>query len=57
MKHVIVGRADGTVVQAPEPAIVRDWPQDGFPLGKYGPLPREMEDRANQQLDNYAGRR
>ena len=26
LKHVIVGRADGTMVQAPEPAVRRDWP-------------------------------
>ena len=25
LKHVIVGRADGTMVQAPEPAMERDW--------------------------------
>jgi glycine amidinotransferase len=54
LKHVIVGRADGTVVQAPEPATVRDWPKDGFPKGKYGPLPKEMEIKANEQLDNFA---
>ncbi len=54
LKHVIVGRADGTMVQAPEPAVVRDWPNDGFPLGTYGPLPKEMEDIANEQLDNFA---
>ena len=53
LKHVIVGRADGTMVQAPEPAVVRDWPEDGFPKGSYGPLPKEMEDAANQQLDNF----
>ena len=53
LKHIIVGRADGTMVQAPEPAIERDWPDDGFPLGAYGPLPREMADRANEQLDNF----
>ena len=54
LKHVIVGRADGTQVQAPEPAVERDWPQYGFPLGTYGRLPREMEDKANEQLDNFA---
>ena len=54
LKHVIVGRADGTVVQAPEPATERDWPEHGFPLGTYGPLPKEMEDKANEQLDNLA---
>jgi len=54
LKHVIVGRADGTMVQAPEPAIERDWPDHGFPLGAYGPLPKEMEGKANEQLDNFA---
>jgi len=54
LKHVIVGRADGTMVQAPEPAVERDWPEYGFPLGKYGPLPKEMEEKANEQLDNFA---
>jgi glycine amidinotransferase len=53
LKHVIVGRADGTMVQAPEPAIERNWPEYGFPLGKYGPLPKEMEERANDQLNNF----
>ena len=54
LKHVIVGRADRTMVQAPEPAMERDWPDHGFPLGTYGPLPREMEEKANKQLDNFA---
>jgi glycine amidinotransferase len=54
LKRVIVGRADGTMVQAPEPACVRDWPADGFPKGAYGPLPKEMEDAANEQLDDFA---
>ena len=53
LKHVILGRADGVMVQAPEPAIERDWPDDGFPLGTYGPLPQEMADKANEQLDNF----
>jgi glycine amidinotransferase len=54
LKHVIVGRADGTMVQAPEPAIERNWPAHGFPLGTYGPLPPEMADKANERLDNFA---
>jgi glycine amidinotransferase len=54
LKHVIVGRADGTMVQAPEPAIERDWPEYGYPLGTYGRMPKEMEDKANAQLDNFA---
>ncbi len=54
LKHVIVGRADGTMVQAPEPAVRRDWPDHGFPYGTYGPLPKEMEQKANAQLDDFA---
>jgi glycine amidinotransferase len=54
LKHVIVGRADGTMVQAPEPAIERDWPEYGYPRGAYGRLPKDMEDKANEQLDNFA---
>ena len=54
LKHVIVGRADGTMIQAPEPAVLRDWPKDGFPAGTYGPLPKEMEVKANEELDNFA---
>jgi glycine amidinotransferase len=53
LKHVILGRADGAMVQAPEPAVERDWPDEGFPLGTYGPLPQEMADKANEQLDNF----
>jgi glycine amidinotransferase len=54
LKQVIVGRADGTMVQAPEPAVERDWPEYGYPLGTYGRLPKEMEDKANEQLDHFA---
>jgi glycine amidinotransferase len=54
LKHVIVGRADCGMIQAPEPAMQRNWPEDGFPLGTYGRFPKEMEEKANEQLDNYA---
>ncbi|MBW2341370.1 MAG: serine/threonine protein kinase [Deltaproteobacteria bacterium] len=54
LKHIIVGRADGTMVQAPELAVQRDWPEHGFPLGTYGPMPKEMEEKANEQLGNFA---
>ena len=54
LKHVIVGRADGTMVQAPENAVERDWPEDGYPLGKHGPYHQEMIDMANEELDNCA---
>jgi len=54
LKHVIVGRADGTMVQAPELAVQREWPEYGFTSGKYGPYPEEMTAKANEQLDNFA---
>lgn len=54
LRHVIVGRADHTMVQAPEPAVQRDFPEDGFPKGVYGPMPADMVDAANEQLDNFA---
>ncbi len=53
LKHVIVGRADGTMVQAPEIAVQRDWPENGFPMGTFGRFPKEMEDMANEQMDNF----
>lgn len=54
LRHVILGRADGTMIQAPELAIQREWPAHGFPLGTFGPYPREMQEKANEQLDNFA---
>jgi glycine amidinotransferase len=54
LKHIIVGCPDGTMIQAPEPAVERDFPQDGFPLGKYGPIPQEMVEKAKEQMDNFA---
>ena len=54
LKHVIVGRAEGTMVQAPEPAVQLDFPDQKFPLGTFGSLPKEMEDKAAELLDNYA---
>ncbi len=42
------------MVQAPEPACVRDWPKYGFPKGTYGPLPKEMEMKANEEMDGFA---
>ena len=54
LTHVIVGCADGTMVQAPELAVQRHWPEYGFPRGTYGPYPAEMTAMANEQLDNFA---
>ena len=54
LKRIIVGRADGGMVQAPELAVQRNWPDYGYPLGKFGPYPKEMVDMAIEQLDNFA---
>jgi len=54
LKHIIVGRADGTMVPAPEPAMVLHHPKDGMPAGQFGPMPEEMTAKANEQLDNFA---
>jgi glycine amidinotransferase len=53
LKHIIVGRPDGTMIQAPELAIQRDWPDDGFPLGSYGPYPEEMLEKAKAEMNNF----
>ncbi|MGH3614303.1 MAG: glycine amidinotransferase [Pseudonocardia sp.] len=42
------------MIQAPEPAVQRDFPDDGFPLGTYGPMPADMTAEANEQLDGFA---
>lgn len=54
LKHVIVGRAIGTMVQAPEIAVQREWTEHGFPLGSYGPYPEEMTAKADEELDGFA---
>jgi glycine amidinotransferase len=54
LKHIIVGRAEGTMIQAPEIAIQRDWSDRGFPPGTFGPYPEEMQAKAIEQLDNFA---
>jgi glycine amidinotransferase len=54
LKHIIVGRAEGTMIQAPEIAIQRDWPDHGFPSGSFGPYPEEMQEKAIEQLNNFA---
>jgi glycine amidinotransferase len=54
LTHIILGRANSTMVQAPEPAVQHDWSENGFALGRYGRLPERMEEKAKEQLDNFA---
>ena len=53
LKRVILGRPEGTNVPAAEPAWCYDQPKGGYPLGTYGPLPQEMVDAANEQMDYF----
>ena len=54
LKHVIVGRADGCCIPAPEPALDAKVPEDSDMRGQYGPRPQETIDRANALLDDFA---
>jgi len=54
LKHVIVGRAEGTMIQAPEIAVQRNWPEQGYTDGKYGSYPEEMIAKASEQMDDFA---
>ncbi|MGB5987727.1 MAG: hypothetical protein WBG37_20650 [Desulfobacterales bacterium] len=51
LKHIIVGLPDGTMIQADEPAVERDFSKHGMPKGCYGPLPEEMFFKAKEQMD------
>ena len=54
LKHVIVGKADGTCVPATEPALDAKVPEDSDMRNKFGPRPKETIDHANELLDNFA---
>ncbi len=41
------------MVQAPEPAVDRDFPEGGFPFPKYGRIPQELVEKAIVQMDNF----
>ena len=54
LKHVIVGRADGTCIPAPEPALDAKVPEDSDMKGQHGPRTKDTIDKANQLLDNFS---
>ena len=54
LKHVIVGRADGTCIPAPEPALEAKVPEDSDMRGKFGPRTKDTIDKANQLLDDFS---
>ena len=54
LKHVIVGRADGTCIPAPEPALDAKVPEDSDMRGQYGPRTKDTVDKANELLNNFS---
>ncbi len=54
LKHVIVGRADGCCIPAPEPALDAKVPEDSDMKGQHGPRTKDTVDKANELLDNFA---
>ena len=54
LKHVIVGRADGCCIPAPEPALDAKVPEDSDMKGTHGPRLKDTVDKANQLLDDFS---
>ena len=54
LKHVIVGRADGTCIPGPEPALEAKVPEDSDMRGKFGTRGKDSIDKANQLLDDFS---
>ena len=56
LRHVIVGRADGTCIPATEPALDAKVPEDSDMRGQFGPRPKDTIDKANELLDAFASK-
>ena len=54
LKHVIVGRADGTCIPAPEPALDAKVPEDSDMRGQFGPRTKDTVEKANQLLNDFS---
>ena len=54
LKHVIVGKADGCCIPAPEPALDAKVPEDSDMKGSHGPRTKDTVDKANELLNNFA---
>ena len=51
---MIVGKADGTCIPAPEPALDAKVPEDSDMRGQFGPRTKDTVDKANQLLDDFS---
>ena len=47
LKHVIIGRADGCCIPAPEPALDAKVTEDSDMKGTHGPRTKDTVDKAN----------
>ena len=54
LKHVIVGKADGTCIPAPEPALDAKVPEDSDMRGKFGPRTRDYGIKLNKNVKKLA---
>ncbi len=54
LKHVIVGKADGCCIPAPEPALDAKVPEDSGMKGTHGPRLKDTVDKANQLLNDFS---
>ena len=53
LRHLIVGRADGSCIPPPEPALDAKVPEDSDMRGMHGPRPADTVARANELLDRF----
>jgi len=53
LKHVIVGRPDGSCIAPDEPASKHKIPLDSEMKGMFGPRPADSVERAQQQMDHF----
>ena len=53
LRHVIVGRADGGFIPAPEPALRCKVPEQSDMLGQWGARPARTVEHANEELDGF----
>jgi len=53
LKHIIVGRPDGSCIAPDEPASKHKIPMDSDMKGKFGPRPAESVKKAQKQMDHF----
>ena len=54
LKHVIVGKAYGSCIPAPEPALDAKVPEDSDMKGQFGPRTKDTVEKAFLLLDDFS---